>query len=131
MLIRPIYKDEDKYMKIIFFLSVLLIPTLCNAQMGRRIGSVSYSHATVGTSAQDAVAPASVDSRIVGWKVCHDSESAATYLSLSTGVDPDVDGARIGPGNCFLCLECGGQTLKDLNVKGQAAGTGYSVIQFK
>jgi hypothetical protein len=118
-----------KYLIIFYILFSMSDISLANNN--RRVSSVSYHHATVGTTAQDAVSPSSVDTRIVGWRLCHDPESTANYLSASVGADPAVDGIRITPGQCFECNDCGRKGLIDLNVKADAAATGYSVIQFK
>ena len=100
------------------------------AQTGRvKISNVAYSHATVGTTAQDAIVAASVERNLKGWSVCHDAGSASTYLAISVGADPDVDGTRLAAGQCFVCAGCSNKTLVDLNVKGQAAATGYSLTQ--
>ena len=101
------------------------------ADSGRRIGKISYYHSTVGTTAQDAIPAGNVDSKIRGWRICHDSDSTANYLAMSIGADPAVDGLRKGPDLCYECDECGAQALIDLNVKADAAATGYSVLQFK
>lgn len=115
---------------------ILIIVTLYSqialGQIGRRVGKVEYYHNTVGTTAQDAIPPANVDARnIKGWRICHDSGSAADYIAVSTGADPATDGVRIAAGLCFDCDDCGGVSLQDSNVKASAAATGYSVIKFQ
>lgn len=116
-----------KYIILFLFLN----NSWAHAQIGRRISNVNYSHSIVGTVAQDAIAPASVISNVTGWKICHDAGSANDYVAVSTGADPDTDGVRIAAGFCYNCRECNSTTLIDANVKGSAAATGYSVIQFK
>lgn len=102
------------------------------AQIGtQKIIQVQYSHSTVGTTAQDAILAASVEKEVKAWKICHDAGSASVYLAVSDGVDPDTDGARLEAGQCFDCMSCSFATLRDANVKGSAAGTGYSVIQYR
>lgn len=90
-----------------------------------------YSHGTVGTSAIDAISAANVEREIKGWVICHDGGSVSTYLAFSDTADPDIEGTRLAPGECYECEGCGFATLRDLNVKGQAASTGYSLIQRK
>lgn len=90
-----------------------------------------YSHGTVGTTAIDAIAAANVVREIKGWTICHDGGSASSYLAFSDTADPDVDGTRLAPGECYECEGCSIATLRELNVKGQAAATGYSLIQRK
>ena len=115
---------------IIFYLLITTTDILL-AHSNRRVGLIKYHHATVGTSAQDAILASSVNSRIVGWRLCHDADSTANYLAASVGADPALDGIRLGAGQCFECDDCGSQGLIDLNVKADAASTGYSVIQFQ
>lgn len=116
-----------------FFIVIIfsLIASLAHGQIGRRIGNVQYFHSTVGTTAQDALPPANVDRNIKGWRICHDSDSTANYLAISTGADPATDGVRISAGLCFDCDDCGSTALIDANVKADAAATGYSVLQLK
>lgn len=98
----------------------------------RKLDTITYAHSTVGTTAQDAaLTPSSVDSKIRGWRICHDGGSASAYLAISNGADPDTDGLRIAAGACYLCDECGSKGLIEANVKASAASTGYSVLQFK
>lgn len=105
--------------------------SLALAQIGRRISSVSYSHSSVGTTAQDAISSASVDLKLKGWRICHDAGSSSDYLAISVGADPAADGLRIAAGQCYQCDECGATALIDANVKASAASTGYSVLQLK
>lgn len=116
-------------MKTIILFILFLGSQIAFSQIGRQLGSVDYQHSTVGTTAQDATG--TVVDRLKGWEICHDAGSASAYLAISDGADPDTDGVRIAPGDCFKCLECSEKTLKDANVKGSAAATGYAVIQFK
>ena len=118
------------FAKYLIIFSVLL-SSFANAQIGRRISTVTYSHSSVGTTAQDAIAPASVVSNVTGWKICHDAGSSNDYIAVSSGLDPGTDGVRIGIGFCYDCRECNSTTLIDVNIKGSAAATGYSVIQYK
>ncbi len=115
------------FIVIIAFLSSLT----SFAQIGRRIGNVSYYHSTVGTTAQDALPAVNIDRNVKGWRICHDSDSTANYLAISTGADPATDGVRVAAGFCFDCDDCGSTALTDANVKADAAATGYSVIQLK
>jgi len=110
---------------------LFIFNSIAYSQIGRRINNVEYSHSTVGTSAADAIAAINVDSKLKGWLICHDAGSASVYLAVSNTADPDLDGVRLEPSQCFECTECGFLTLKDANVKGSAASTGYSVIQLK
>ena len=118
------------FAKYLIIFSVF-ISSFANGQIGRRISKVTYSHSSVGTTAQVVIAPASVVSNVTGWKICHDAGSSNDYIAVSSGVDPGVDGVRIGIGFCYNCNECNSTTLIDANVKGSAAATGYSVIQYK
>jgi hypothetical protein len=120
-----------KRFSLLVLLLALLEPSYALASLGRRIGRIIYAHSTVGTTAQDALPAVQVDRSLVGWRVCHDAGSTATYLAMSTGADPATDGLRIAAGQCYQCDECGAQALIDLNVKADAASTGYSVLQLK
>lgn len=113
-----------------FLFSTLLFLGSANGQTGRRIGSVDYFHSSVGTTAQDAIPAGNVERNVKGWRICHDAGSTANYLAISTGADPATDGIYIAANTCYECDECGGTALKDVNVKADAAATGYSVIQF-
>lgn len=105
---------------------------IATAQIARvKISKLTYSHGTVGTVAADAILSASIEKNIKGWTLCHDAESVATYLAFSDTVDPAVEGTRLKAGECYPCKGCSFATLANLNVKGQAAGTGYSLIQEK
>lgn len=115
----------------VFLAFVLLLPSLLLAQNNYSPRSVEYHHGTVGTTAADAITASSVNRYVRGWRICHDSESTATYLAISSGADPLTDGIRIGAGECFECTNCSQKTLIDANVKAQAASTGYSVIMFR
>lgn len=95
-----------------------------------RVGTVLYAHSTVGTSAADAIAPTAVGPNILAWQICADGANAS-YVAISTGVDPDTDGVRVKAGECFECPNCTATTLKNANVKGGAAAQGYSVLQYK
>ena len=118
-------------MKWTHAMTIMLFLFACTAHGEVRIGTVLYSHSTVGTSAQDAIASGSVDRLTFGWDICHDGGSASAYLAVSTGVDPDTDGVRVATGECYVCPNCGGKALRNTNVKGSAAATGYSVVQRK
>lgn len=110
-----------------------LVSSVCHAQVffaNTRVGTVLYAHATVGTTAADAISSSAVGTNILAWKVCADSANG-NYLALSTGADPDTDGVRLLAGECFECPNCTPKTLRDLNVKGGAASQGYSVVQYK
>ncbi len=108
--------------------------TMCSAeialaQTNMRVGKQAFTHATVGTTAQLAIAGASVGAGPMHFNVCHDGESTATFLAVGLAVDPLTDGMRLKPGQCYTCIYCSEKTLKALRVVGQAAGTGYSVNQ--
>lgn len=110
---------------------VMFSSTIAIGQIGRRIGVVAYHHATVGTTAQAAIASASVSRDTKGWRICHDGGSANAYLAISTGSDPDTDGVRVAANTCFVCDECGSTALINARVKGSASSTGYSVLQLQ
>lgn len=119
---------------IILFVSLLFVSEIGLSQVffaNTRVGKMDYAHSTVGTTAQEAIAAASVGGNLLTWAICHDAESSSTYLAISDGADPATDGVRVAPGECHMCPNCNPQTLKDINVKGQAAGTGYSVTQWR
>ena len=97
----------------------------------RRISSIKYYHSTVGVAAQDAITAIEVDTRLKGWRICHDAASTAGYLAISTNADPATDGLRIAPSQCYQCDDCGSKGLLEANVKADAAATGYSVLQFQ
>lgn len=118
-------------MKFFIVIIVSLMSSIALGQIGRRIGAITYYHSTVGTTAQDALPAVNIDRNIKGWRICHDSDSTANYLAISTGADPATDGVRIAAGLCFDCDECGSTALTDANVKADAAATGYSVLQLK
>ena len=113
-----------------FALTVLLSSSIVFANGQRRISSVAYAHDLVGVAAQVALATVSIDVGLRGWRVCHDAASAGTWLAVSQGADPAIDGVRVAPGQCFECDDCGSKGLIGLNVKADAAATGYSVLQF-
>lgn len=117
-------------MRLLIIAITILFSVSAYADLGRKV-SVSYHHATIGVTAGDAITAGSVDSATWGWKICHDAESTSTYLAISDGVDPAATGVHIGPGQCFDCSDCNAKGLIDANVKGQAAGTGYSIIMLK
>ena len=119
-------------MKWTHAMACLLLLFACGANGTTiRINTLLYHHDTVGTTAQDAIISTSVDSRVFGWTICHDGGSANAYLAVSENADPDSDGQRVAPGECFVCYGCGSRSLKSANVKGSAAATGYSVVQYK
>lgn len=113
------------------FTLAILASLLCSglglAQV--KISKHDYHHATVGTTAADAIVVASVFKNLKKFTICHDAASANAYLSFSDGADPDADGRRLEPAQCFVCHGCTFAILRDLNVKGSAASTGYSLIQ--
>jgi hypothetical protein len=113
------------------FLLIAMIFSLSLFAEGRKANSVTYYHAEAGVGVTDAITATSVDKDTWGWMICEDAEATATFLAISSGADPALDGIRIGPGKCFYCENCGSKSLIDANVKAQAASTGYSVIQFK
>ena len=126
-------KQVNKMRYLLFALiGTVLFSEIAVAQISRvKISKVSYSHALVGTVAAKAILDANIEREIKGWTICHDAGSASTYLSFSDGVDPDVDGTRLAAGQCYVCVGCSFATLASLNVKGQAASTGYSLTQEK
>lgn len=95
-----------------------------------RIGRADFDHSTVGTSAQDAIAPANVGANVLSWAVCADSANA-NYVAVSQNADPDTDGIRLGAEQCYTCSNCTASLLKSLKVKGGAAAQGYSVLQWR
>lgn len=115
--------------KIVFFLA--MFSSSAYATLGRRVGKIEYHHASAGLATSAAINAIDVPRSLVGWRVCLDAGSAADYLAISEGADPEVDGMRIAAGSCYECDDCGAQALKNLNVKASAAATGYSVIKFK
>jgi hypothetical protein len=116
------------------FVLALLLGTMCAsnialAQYNMRVGKQSFAHATVGTTAQLAIASGSVGNGPLHFSVCHDAASASTFLAVGLAADPLTDGQRLAPGQCYACVYCSEKVLKALRVVGQAAGTGYSVNQ--
>lgn len=95
-----------------------------------RVGTVVYKHTTVGVVAADAIAAADVSANLLAWKLCADGANTS-YIAVSTGVDPDVDGVRVAAGECYECPNCTATTLKNANVKSGAAAQGYSTLQYK
>jgi len=114
-------------------MTVMLILTACTANAkdkgGKKIGHVSYSHDMASTKTQPATNM--IEEKIEGWRICHDPGSEAGFLAISNTEDPELDGTRIGPGQCFECPGCTSETLTRANVKSDVDDTGYSVVQFK
>lgn len=110
----------------------LSISSLGFAQIGaQKITKQVYAHGSIGTTAASAVISTTVERNLKRWTLCHDGGSVNAYLSFSKAADPDTTGARLAAGQCYTCFGCSQKTLIDLNVKGSAAATGYSVIQEK
>ena len=119
----------DNMRKLLFLLSLLMVSTSVNAQMQSRTGKLDYHRSTAGTSASEVIADNLVKKTVYGWLLCHDVDSPAAYLLFSENADPAVDGRKLAPGECFNCVWCGGGPLRRMNLKAQAAGAGYSLIQ--
>ena len=97
-----------------------------------RFSTLVPYHASVGTTAGLAIPGASVTGNVQGWRICNDGvPGASTYLAVGQATDPLTDGIRLGPGKCYLCLQCTAGLLKATRVVGQAAANTYSVLQFK
>lgn len=121
-----------KAKNILLAISALGLSALAQAQVSQpRTNQIAYYRTTVGTTAADAIPAASVQSSIIGWELCNDAVNTSTYLAVGEAADPLTDGIRLAPGACHKCAACTGATLKALNVVGQAASNGYSVIQYK
>lgn len=119
-------------MRALLALAILLHSGIALSQIARvKISKLTYSHSTVGTVTQDAIAPASVQRNLKGFSLCHDAGSASDYLAFSDQADASVDGTRLAAGQCYTCEGCSYQTLVDLNVIGSALATGYSIVQEK
>lgn len=97
-----------------------------------RVKAVTTTHATVGTTTASAIASASVVGDVYGFLICNDPVNASsTYLAVGQAVDVTTDGVRLDKGACYECLNCKPAILKLINVEGQGASNGYSVIQLK
>lgn len=119
---------------IAFVTSLLLFAASANAQVffgNTRVGNVTYTRGSVGTSTADAISASAVSPGLLGWQICNDAVNASsTYLAIGEAVDVSTDGVRIGLGACFVCTNCNAATLKAINVEGQGTDT-YTVIQYK
>lgn len=120
--------------RILFALVAFLITSsIAVAQVALgpvKVGSTTHAHATIGTSAAVAIAPASVVPGLLGWQLCADAGNTNTVI-VGKAVDPASDGMVLAANMCFVCQNCSMATLKAINVKGGAAAQGYSVVQFK
>lgn len=113
---------------ILTLLCFVFVSDLALAQLATRTGKLEYVRGTVGATAADAVTDNLVAKTVYGWSICHDPESAADWLAFSENADPATDGRKLGAGQCFDCVACGGGPLRRMQVKASAAGVGYSVI---
>lgn len=95
-----------------------------------RVNDVAFYRATVGTTTAEAIPDVSVIGNLLSFKVCADSANT-NYLAVGEAADADTDGVRLGANQCFVCEGCLATVLKALNVKGGAAGQGYTVLQHK
>lgn len=119
---------------VLLALVLMFAASLANAQVffaNTRVGSVTHTHATVDTTTALAIASSSVAANLLGWQLCNDAVNTSTYLLVGKATDVATDGVMLGKGQCFVCPNCTGATLKLIKVKGQAATNGYSVIQYK
>lgn len=115
----------------LFSLFAFELPAQAQVQLTQvRIGTVLYSHASIGTTAGAAISSASVGPAILGWTICADGANAS-YIALSNNADPDTDGVRIKAGECLACPSCSPATLKAAKVKGGAAAQLYAILQYK
>ena len=96
-----------------------------------RVTKITNSHTTVGTATALAIPAASVGGNLLSWKVCNDAVNSSTYLIVGFAADAATDGTTLLPGACYECENCTPGLLKLVNVKGQAAANGYSVIQYR
>jgi hypothetical protein len=121
-------------MKVLLSMALIMFSVQASAQVffsNTRTGNLIQTHSTVGTSAADAIASASVSNNLLAWKICNDAVNTSTYLFVGEAADPATDGVQLDKGQCFECPNCTAKTLKTIKVKAQAASNGYSVIQFK
>lgn len=96
-----------------------------------RVGKVTLYRATVGTTTAAAIPGASIGGNVINFKICNDAVNTSTFLLVGTTADAATDGVSLGLGQCFECINCKGSLLSTLRVKGQAAGNGYSVTQYR
>lgn len=118
---------------IVAAFALFTLSTSASAQfaVGKRVGKMSYSHGSVGTSAAAAISSGSVVGNSVRWLICNDAvNGSSTYLAVSSNANPAVDGIRLGLGQCLECQNCSTALLKAINVLGQGASNGYSVTQY-
>ena len=118
------------------FLALILIcaASMAHAQVffsNTRVGAVTQSHSTVGTSTTAAISSGSVAANLLAWQLCNDAVNTSTYLLVGKATDVATDGVMLGKGQCFVCPNCTGATLKLIKVKGQDASNGYSILQYK
>jgi hypothetical protein len=120
---------------VLLALVLMCAASLANAQVffaNTRVGSVAHTHATVDTTTAAAIATGSVAANLLGWQLCNDAVNASsTYLLVGKATDVATDGVMLAKGQCFVCPNCTGATLKLIKVKGQGATNGYSIIQYK
>lgn len=97
------------------------------------IGTSGFSVSkTQGVSGSLAIAAASVEPGLQGWKVCNYAINTSTWLAVGKStLDPDTDGVRLAKGKCLECLSCTPKSLKDVRLSAQAAANDYAVVQFK
>lgn len=120
--------------KVFVFFAALAFVVFCTsniamAQDDMRVGKTVYTHATVGTTAADAILAASVCTGPLHFTICHDAADTPTFLAFGKAADPLTDGTRLAPGQCLKFTYTSAANLKALKVVGQAASTGYSIIQ--
>lgn len=96
-----------------------------------RVGTVTSTHTTVGTSTALAISSGSVGTAVLGWQICNDAVNTSTYLYVGKASDAATDGVQLDKGQCFVCPNCNAGSLKLVKLKAQAASNGYSVIQYK
>lgn len=115
------------------FLAMIAVPAAAQTLSfsPTRLGNITQTHTTVGTTTADAIASASVLPALQAWAICNDAVNASTYLIVGEAADAATDGRTLLPGACYECPNCTPATLKAMKVKGQAAANGYSVIQYK
>lgn len=108
-------------------IAFVMVADISMGQTGKVSSKVLYERQTVGTTT--AAATSNANKAVWGWTLCHETGSAATYLALSESADPETDGHRLVPGACYDCSNCGEGPLRRLQVKAQAAGAPYVIIQ--
>lgn len=118
---------------LVAFLATVALAQVSFAQISAnvRVARVEITRGSVGTSTADAISAASVGGNLYMWKICNDAVNTSTHLLVGKAVDVSTDGVMLGKGECFECPNCSPQSLKDMNVEGQASSNGYTVIQYR